>query len=336
MTTFHSTRIDWKRDWSVCKMADVAELQNRFAIPGVLGFEKTASGLVVARVTAPAAEAAIYLHGAHLTHWKPAGQAPAIFLSQRAEFAADKPIRGGVPVIFPWFGERHDGKTGPMHGFARISEWELAFAAMTDGDLHLAFTLQPNDLSRSLGYDDFRLGYRVTIGRALTLQLTVANDLGSGGSREASTVTDTFGAPLVFEEALHTYFAVADARRVTIDGLGGATFIDKVDAAKRKVQPAGALKLEGRIDRPYLNTEATCVLHDEAGGRRIVVEKKRSATTVVWNPWDELTAKMPDMEPDAWLRMTCIETANVGEDALTLAPGEMHSMWATISIEKMA
>jgi glucose-6-phosphate 1-epimerase len=317
-------------------MADVAELKEKFAIPGVLAFEKTASGLVAVRVTTPAAEATIYLHGAHLTHWKPAGEAPAIFLSQRAEFAAGKPIRGGVPVIFPWFGERHDGKTGPMHGFARISEWELAFAAMTGDELHLAFTLAPDEQSRALGFDHFRLSYRVTIGRTLTLQLTVANDSGSGGVREASDETKAIGAPLVFEEALHTYYAVTDAQRVSIDGLGGATYLDKVDGMKRKVQPAGALKLEGRIDRPYLNTEATCVLHDEAGGRRIVVAKKGSASTVVWNPWKDLTPTMADMEPDAWLHMTCIETANVGEDALTLAPGETHSMRAHISIEKIA
>jgi len=317
-------------------MADVVELKEKFAIPGVLAFEKTASGLVAARVTTPAAEATIYLHGAHLTHWKPAGEAPAIFVSQRAEFVAGKPIRGGVPVIFPWFGERHDGKSGPMHGFARISEWELAFAAMTGDELHLAFTLAPDEQSRALGFDHFRLSYRVTIGRTLTLQLTVANDSGSGGAREASIEAKAMGAPLVFEEALHTYYAVANAQKVSIDGLGGTTYLDKVDGMKRKVQPAGTLKLEGRIDRPYLNTEATCVLHDEAGGRRIVVAKKGSASTVVWNPWKELTATMTDMEPDAWLHMTCIETANVGEDSLTLAPGEHHSMRAHISIEKIA
>jgi glucose-6-phosphate 1-epimerase len=317
-------------------MADVAELQEKFAIPGVLGFEKTATGLVIARVTTPAAEANIYLHGAHVTHWKPAGEAPAIFLSQRAEFAPGKPIRGGVPVIFPWFGERHDGKTGPMHGFARISEWELAFAAMAGDELHLAFTLAPNELSQSLGFDHFKLSYRVTVGSTLTLELTVANDSGSGGAHQASAETRALGAPLIFEEALHTYYAVADARRVSIDGLGGVTYIDKVDGAKHKVQPAGALKLEGRTDRPYLNTEATCVLHDDSGLRRIEVAKTRSRSTVVWNPWKELTATMADMEPDAWLHMTCIETANVGEDAVTLQPGETHSMRAHISIEKMA
>lgn len=317
-------------------MADVTELQNRFGIPGVLGFEKTAAGLVVARVTAPAAEATIYLHGAHLTHWKPKGQAPAIFLSQRAEFAPDKPIRGGVPVIFPWFGDRHDGKTGSMHGFARVSEWTLAFAAMAGDELHLTFTLAPNELSHSLGFDHFKLAYSVTIGQTLTLELTVLNDSGSGGAHGAAAEMIANGAPLVFEEALHTYFAVADARKVSIDGLGGTSYLDKVDDFKRKVQPDGPLKLEGRTDRPYLNTDATCVLHDPAGARRIVVAKTGSRTTVVWNPWDEFTAKMADMEPDAWLHMTCIETANAGEDAVTLKAGETHAMRAHISIEKMA
>src|SRR5450631_2347086 len=126
---------------------ELEELQQKFSIPGVLAFEKTPSALVVAHVISPAAEASIYMQGAHVTHWKPAGQAPAIFLSQRAEFAPGKPIRGGVPVIFPWFGERHDGKTGPQHGFARICDWDLAFAGMSGDDLHLMFTLAPNDLS---------------------------------------------------------------------------------------------------------------------------------------------------------------------------------------------
>ncbi len=317
-------------------MADVAELQSRFGIPGILEFEKTASGLVLARVTAPAAEATIYLQGAHVTHWKPAGEATAIFLSQRAEFSPGKPIRGGVPIIFPWFGDRHDGKTGPMHGFARLTDWNVAFAAMAGDELHLTFTLAPNELSHSLGFDHFKLAYNVTVGHTLTLELTVMNDSGSGGVHEAAAEMTALGAPLVFEEALHTYLAVADARKVSIDGLGGTTYLDKVDEFKRKIQADGPLKLEGRTDRPYLNTDATCVLHDPAGGRRIVVAKTGSRSTVVWNPWDEATAKMPDMEPDAWLHMTCIETANVGEDAVTLKAGETHAMRAHYSIEKMA
>lgn len=322
---------------------DVKELQERFSIPGVLAFEKAQGGLVAARVTAPAAEATIYMQGAHVTHWKPTGFAPAIFLSQRAEFAPGKPIRGGVPIVFPWFSERHDGKHGPQHGFARISEWDLAFAGMAGDELHLAFTLLPNELSRSLGFDHFKLGYRVAVGRKLTLELGVQNDSGNGGARGGGPAAATAaadqaadGAPLIFEEALHTYYEVANARQVSIDGLGGTTFIDKVDGFKRKVQPDGPLRFEGRTDRPYLNTTATCVLHDPAGGRKITVAKSGSNSTVVWNPWKEFTATMADMEPDAWLHMTAIETANVGDNTITLPAGQTHTMRADISIEKTA
>jgi len=208
---------------------------------------------------------------------------------------------------------------------------------MAGDDLHLNFTLAPNDLSHSLGFDHFHLAYRVTIGHSLTLELTVTNDSGSGGAppNEAATHMAELGAPLVFEEALHTYYAVADAQRVSIDGLGETTFIDKVDGFQRKVQPAGTLRFTGRTDRPYLNTTATCVLHDEAGARRIVVAKTGSHSTVVWNPWKEFTATMPDMEPDAWLHMTAIETANVAENAITLAPGASHTMRASVSIEPL-
>ena len=324
---------------------ELTELQEKFAIPGVLGFERTASGLAVARVTAPAAEATIYLQGAHLTHWKPAGQAPAIFLSQRAEFVPGKPIRGGVPIVFPWFADRHDGKTGPQHGFARISEWELEFAGMagpgSDPALHLAFTLAPNELSRSLGFDHFKLGYRVSIGHKRTLELGVENDSGNGGARGGGPAAATAkadqaaeGAPLVFEEALHVYYAVADAQKVSIDGLGGTEFIDKVDGFKRKRQTPGPVTFQGRIDSPYMNTRATCVLHDPAGGRKITVAKSGSNSTVVWNPWKEFTATMADMEPDAWLHMTAIETANVADNTITLNAGETHTMRAEISIER--
>jgi glucose-6-phosphate 1-epimerase len=313
---------------------NASELKERFGIPGVLGFETTASGLVVAQVTSPAASATIYTQGAHLTHWQPKGQAPVIFLSQRAEFAPGKPIRGGVPVVFPWFSERHDGKTGPQHGFARITVWELASAMMAGDEVHLLWTLEPDQQSRGLGFDHFKLAYRMVIGPTLTLELAVANDSGNGGGVSKEDMAK-LGSPLVFEEALHTYYAVADARKVSIDGLGGTTYIDKVDGFKEKVQPAGALHFAGRTDRPYLNTEATCVLHDPAGSRKITVAKSGSRTTVVWNPWEEFTAKMPDMQPDAWLHMTAIETANVGPDTITLAAGETHTMRAHVTVESV-
>ena len=299
---------------------NVAELEERFSMPGVLAFEETATGLAVIHVTTPAAKATVYLHGAHLTDWQPAGQQPVLFLSAKSDFAEGKAIRGGVPVIFPWFGPRHDGKAGPSHGFARTETWELAFAALAGEEMHLTFTLAPNEASRALGFDHFRVAYQLVIGKTLTMQMTVAN------SPEA-------GAPLMFEQALHTYFAVANAETISVEGLDGTEFLDKTDGMKRKAQPAGPMTITAETDRVYLDTEATCLLNDPEGGRRIVVAKSGSKATVVWNPWSVLAAKMADMDPEGWRTMMCVETVNAGESAVTLAPGETHTMRAVVSVE---
>ncbi|WP_433967188.1 D-hexose-6-phosphate mutarotase [Tunturiibacter gelidiferens] len=301
-------------------MMDISQLTEHFGLPGVLAFHATEGGLVRADITTPHATATVYLQGAHLTAWQPAGHQPAIFTSRKTDFAPGKAIRGGVPIAFPWFATRHDGKTGPSHGFARIQDWTLAFAALAGDDLHLTFTLGPNDLSRSLGYDHFRLAYQLTVGRTLTMQLTVAND------------ADT---PLVFEEALHTYYAVADVHEIAITGLDGVSYLDKVDGLKEKLQH-GDITVTGPTDRVYLDTTGTCKLNDHAGRRRIAVAKTGSNTTVVWNPWESGAAKLADMDPTEWHEFVAIETVNAATDAITLAPGATHIMQARVSVEELS
>jgi glucose-6-phosphate 1-epimerase len=298
---------------------DLNQLNEHFGLPGVLAFHATASGMIYANVTTPHATATVYLQGAHVTAWQPAGHQPVLFTSRETELLPGKAIRGGVPVIFPWFGGRHDGKSGPSHGFARIQNWTLAFAALAGEDLHLTFTLSPSELSRSLGFDDFRVAYQIVIGRNLSLQLSVGNDA---------------AAPLVFEEALHTYYAVADVHEVTVAGLDGVSYLDKVDNFQPKVQH-GAVTMTGPTDRVYLDTAATCILHDTASKRKISVAKTNSNTTVVWNPWDSGAAKLPDMDPSEWHEFLAVETVNAAKDTITLAPGATHAMQAHISVEDL-
>jgi glucose-6-phosphate 1-epimerase len=296
---------------------NIEQLEEHFAIPGVLAFHATPSGLIYAEITTPQAKATVYLQGAHLAHWQPAGQKPVLFLSRKSDFAPGKPIRGGVPLAFPWFAARHDGKTGPSHGFARIQNWTLSFAAVAGDDLHLTFTLGPTEMSRSLGYDHFHLAFQLTIGRTLTMQLTVANDA---------------EAPLVFEEAMHTYYSVVDIHEVSVDGLDGTHYLDKVDNFQEKVQH-GPVKITATTDRVYLNTAATCVIHDDAGKRRITVAKTNSNTTVVWNPWEDGVLKIADLDPSEWHEYIAVETVNAAADTVTLAPGKTHTMQAHISVE---
>jgi glucose-6-phosphate 1-epimerase len=305
---------------------ELQTLTERFAIPGILSFAATEHGLTRATITTPACNAEFYLQGAHLTEWQPSGEQPVLFLSDRSAFEPGKAIRGGVPIIFPWFGARtatldSPRTDGPSHGFARTAVWNLAFAAIAGDDLHLTLTLAPNEASRALGCGQFQLAYQLVLGAELRMSLTVANP-GTG--------------PLHFEEALHTYLRVGDTRKVRIGGLSSTEFIDKTDGFKRKHQSEPTLTLTGETDRPYLNTEQTVTLDDPVLRRSITVSKSGSRTTVVWNPWSELSAKLSDMSPDSWQTMTCIETANAADNALILQPGKHHTMQAHITVREFA
>jgi D-hexose-6-phosphate mutarotase len=96
------------------------------------------------------------------------------------------------------------------------------------------------------------------------------------------------------------------------------------------------LKFTKETDRPYLNTAAPVTLEDPAMKRRITVAKANSLTTVVWNPWVELTAKLSDLDSGGWRRMACIETANAAENAITLASRSAHTMEAHLRVEELS
>ncbi len=305
----------------------VSELNAAFEMEGVLRFEEGGGGLLCAQVSTPACTATVYLHGAHLTHWQPARAEPVIFLSEKSVFAETKAIRGGVPVIFPWFGSRQwaaDGSPrtdGPQHGFARTATWDVAFAALVGEDLHLTLTLAPDETSRALGYGEFQLAYELVLGRTLALKLSVAN---------------TGDAPLKFEEALHTYLAVGSVEGVRLTGLRDTEYLDKTDGFRRKRQEEEVLVLRGETDRPYLNTEATVTVDDPAESRKVAVVKGGSQTTVVWNPWATLAAKLPDLGEEEWRQMVCVETANAMENAVTLQARAVHVMEARIAVEPLS
>jgi D-hexose-6-phosphate mutarotase len=263
--------------------------------------------------------AEIYLHGAQLAAWQPPGQPPVIFLSRNSAFDPAKPIRGGVPICFPWFGPHPNDKQAPMHGFARILPWTLSSVDREAGGpmravLHLAADAAarggfPHDLGPSLA---------VAVGRALRMELTVRN-VGS--------------APATFEQALHSYFAVSDVRQVRIRGLEGVGYVDKTAAMARKPPEESPIGIAAETDRVYAGATGTVTIEDPGWKRRIVVGKTGSSTTVVWNPWVAKAKAMPDFGDDEWTGMVCVETANAMDDAVTLAPGAAHVMAATLGVE---
>ena len=104
----------------------MAESDRRFEIPGIAELVEGEGGLPKVRITAPQAAGEMYLHGGHVTSWKPEGTEEVIFLSSRSKFEHGKAIRGGVPICFPWFGGKADDPKAPAHGFVRAKNGTIA------------------------------------------------------------------------------------------------------------------------------------------------------------------------------------------------------------------
>jgi glucose-6-phosphate 1-epimerase len=297
---------------------DISSLRSRFAVPGVIAFQEQ-NGLVRLDLTTPIASASLFLQGAHLTHWQPAEQSPVIFLSRKSEFAAGKPIRGGIPIVFPWFAtdskqDRVDGHPGPSHGFARLQDWTLESITRSDADTKVKLTLGPTEMSRSMGFASFLLTLEFIIGRSLSVTLTATN---------------TGTEPFSYEEAFHSYFRVEDVHEAQVAGLEPTGYIDKIDAFRPKPASGAPIRFTGPVDRVYQDTEAICTLRSGSLRRDIQIAKTNSRTTVVWNPGKAL----PDVGEWDWHEFVCVETVNAAANARSLAPGASSSMRALITVK---
>ena len=291
-------------------------LNAKLAVADGAHFEPGQGGLTRIVLRSPHATAHVYQHGGHVTHFQPHGKPPVLWMSQRSAFEAGKPIRGGIPLCFPWFGPRADHPEAPAHGFARTSNLKVRSLERTERGVQLTLVLDWTPRTFDIWPHAFSLVYRIHLTDRLELALTVSNH-GQQAMR--------------FEEALHTYFAVGDIHRTTVTGLEGATYIDKMDQLAVKPQGPEPIRFTGETDRVYQDTTSACMIHDEAGARRIEVAKAGSKSTVVWNPWIEKARRMPDFGDDEWPGMLCVETANVAQHAIELQPGDSHTLEATIA-----
>lgn len=274
-------------------------------------------GLDAVHVVAPSATATLYLQGAHLTDWTPAGESPVLWTSTASGYREGTPIRGGVPICFPWFDAHPAAPAAPAHGFARRVPWELTEATETGEGVELVLTLTDDESTRSGPWPHrFEARLTVRVGRTLGLELRVTN-------------RDT--VDLTFEEALHTYLRVGDVATCEVEGLEGAPFVDKADGGAEVGGVPGPVRFAGQVDRIYPDNAAGTVLRDGAT-RSVRVDKRGSSSTIVWNPGEQVAARMADVGEGEWRQMVCVETANVRDAAVSLAPGEVHAMTVTYGV----
>jgi glucose-6-phosphate 1-epimerase len=294
----------------------IDELNARFAVSGAASITAGNQGLPRVSVHTPTASAEIYLHGAQLTSWRPAGGEEVIFLSQNSQWEAGRAIRGGIPVCFPWFRNKADDPKAPAHGFVRTKAWRLDSVEKQGDAVSVSLSTESDEATRAWWPHDFHLTHRLTIGEELAQELVVSN-----------TGTES----LRFEEALHTYYRVGGAEAVRVQGLDGVAYLDNTDG-NRKKQQEGDVVFTRQTDSAYIDTTHAVEIYDPLLRRRIRLTKQNSRTTVVWNPWSTGAQTLKDLGGDEWRAMACIEASNIRDFAVDLLPGQQHSMKTIVNV----
>jgi glucose-6-phosphate 1-epimerase len=259
--------------------------------------------------------ARVALSGAHVMEWTPAGEEPVLYLSPAAVLERGKPIRGGIPVCWPWFGPHPDGVLQAAHGFARTSLWTLKACEDMGASVELRFELRADDETLALWPHAFELILEVRLGAELHLSLISHNP-----------------GDLPFSEtaALHTYLRVSDTAEIAISGLDGARFTERAAGQNTPGNQRGDVKIIGEVDRIYQTIEEIIVTDQT---RKIHVNKSGSASTVVWNPGPEKAARLGDLPALEYAQFICIEAANTPGADVTVAGGATHVLRTRITVE---
>jgi glucose-6-phosphate 1-epimerase len=150
--------------------------------------------------------------------------------------------------------------------------------------------------------------------------------------RTSLRVENVGESAFTFEEALHTYLHVGSTSSAELEGLEGARYLDATRAGMPVVvQGQEPLRFEGPIDRIY-SSSSDVTLRDSQLNRSIEISAEGSARTVVWNPGEEAGNAMGDMAAGEWDSFVCVETANCRENAVTLDPGQSHTLSQTLAV----
>lgn len=257
------------------------------------------------------ASAVITTFGGSVLSYTPKHQQDLLWVSDRAVYDGTKPVRGGIPVCWPWFGKAVEEGL-PAHGFVRNMVWDIeAIEQLENGVVSVCLSCSSDSETEQLWPHQFKLSLCIQIGVFLTLNLTTHN------------LNDH---EIQITEALHTYFNIADPRGLVIQGLEGSVHLDKlVDDAEPEIQRETVV-LHPAKDSVYLDHTGKAMIEDQGHQRRIIVKKRNSQSSVVWNPGAEIVKGFADIDDQAWLEFVCVESGNVLDDVITIPAHSEHTL----------
>lgn len=299
---------------------DIETLNSRFSHAGYVTFKEGPEGLPIALITTPHATAAITPYGGHLLSYTFASDKnDLLFLSEKAIFKKGTPIRGGVPICWPWFGPDPQGLGRSDHGLARTRMWSVVSSyLLKDQECSISFELGDTPETYALWPHRFRLILKVTVGQSLMMELTTQN--------RGDTAFE-------LTQALHTYFKIEDISQTNITGLEGFTYVDKTDDSREKSDLI-PITIEAETDRVYSTDGGDIAIQDHALQRNIRIVSEGSHTAVVWNPWIRVCEQKADLCSVDYKKMVCVETANAENEIITVQPKASYTLKAIYSIEE--
>lgn len=297
---------------------DIETLNSLYSHAGYVTFKEGPNGFPIALITTPHSTAAITPYGAHLLSYRFTSDSnDLLFLSDNAIFKEGTAIRGGVPICWPWFGPDPQKLGRTDHGLARTRMWNVVSSdLLPDQECSITFELSNTPETYALWPHHFQLILKLTVGKSLTFELTTHN------------LGDT---PMKLTQALHTYFNVGDITQTRITGLEGFIYTDKTDGSREKLQK-NVLIIDAETDRVYPTDGGDIVIHDNTLNRNIRIESVGSRTAVVWNPWIRVCEQKADLNAEDYKKILCVETANAGDDIITLQPDEHYSLKALYTV----
>lgn len=293
---------------------------NLLSINGVTEFYKI-QDLDILRVNHPLGTAVISLYGAQVLSFIPINHpADLLWMSEGSAMETGKPIRGGIPVCFPWFGPHASDHQLPQHGFARLMIWDLMHIHhQPETFTEITFQLTSNPETQHYWPYAFSATIKIRVGATLELSLTTSNT----GDKE-----------FVLTDALHTYLKVTNCSTAQLQGMQQISFLA---AGSNEVQTDTDDRVrfgKGEINRRYFVRDTQAYLEDTETGRIICIDKKGSGVTVVWNPGPAIAATIKDIPEGGYTGFICVEAANAckGVDEIVVNPGESHTLSTTISV----
>jgi glucose-6-phosphate 1-epimerase len=303
--------------------ASIEALNARFGIENRLRFEVGAGGLDVALLGSGEASATVALLGATVLSYRPLPGDELLYLSAKSYLEPGKIIRGGIPLCWPWFGAapRGDASSGnplPRHGFLRLLEWEVAASSAGKEGVFLELRLSSSPATGTWWPHAFSALCRIGLGDGLSLDFSLENT-----GREDYAVTGAF----------HPYFRFGDIRPVAIPALNGSNYDEYLRTAGPGRRGPGAPVFDGEVDRAYACAGPVSI-EDPIGRRRIGLESRGADSLVVWTPWKEACAGLPDTPAADYSKFLCVEPALLSPRLLE--PGESCGLGLGIGLGAQA